>query len=160
QLTFGIVGLSNGLRSTGPTLPTANSETGFTVQPIQPLPVHDVALASNQDMQPPIAIAALLSGQGREPFAQLCVALGTSRFVPKCCPRDASRPTGAGHPHRTLGHQHLDRFAPGLWAQNFRPSKSFSAALSNSASASNFLSRAFSVSSSFRRLASETGIPP
>src|SRR6202011_4568039 len=62
--------------------------------------------------------------------------------------------------HPECSSQMGDSFPLGRGRHHFFPKRSFNAALSSMASASNRFSRVFSSASVFSRLASETSIPP
>ena len=129
--------------------------------PLHPFVIHAPALAPQHAVGHPPAPADVLGGDLPQPLPELdlleprdpaAMALGAAVL--------AHNP--AGEPLRcpvTL-LQDNHRPASAFRAQKFPSARSFSIAFSSSASASSFLSRAFSFSSWVRRLASSACMPP
>src|ERR1700722_6767290 len=131
----------------------------LTVDPLDALPVDRMALAPQQHMQPPIAEAPSLLGQGLQAFAQRSVIRPPGVIT-------HAGSVGADHPARPplahlVGRLQISRSLPMRGGRHhFFPRRSFSATLSSIASASIRLSLAFSSSSAFNRRASDTSSPP
>lgn len=112
-----------------------------------------------------LEILGLLKAFGSEPqlhdlAAHLLVGLRTLRRVPPAVSCQAYQRTGTPLTDRGLLQHLAHRLPLGRWAQRFTPKATFSASLSSTASASSFLSLAFSPSSSRSRLASLASMPP
>src|SRR5208283_1890209 len=107
--------------------------------------VHLEALALQQDVQAPVAEASALMGQGTQPIPQLCISR-----PPATIPyRHPNAPDGSARPplaHVERSTQVSDSLSLGGGRHHFFASRSFSAA--------------FSLSSPFSRLASDTSSPP
>ena len=118
-----------------------------------------LALPPQQDEQPAIAEPAALIGQLAQPGAQLRVRR-PARAVADHLPIRADDRTGPPLRQAHHGLQMRDRVALGGGPYHFFDRSSRSAAASSICSASSFFSFAFSSSSAFSRLASETSMPP
>src|SRR6188474_1039457 len=121
--------------------------------------VHRKTLPSQQDMQAPVTEPPAFMRQGPQPKPQVCI-IRPARAIPHRHPHatDRSARPPLAHVERTT--QLSDRLSLGSGRHHFFARRSFSAALSSMTSASSFFSLAFSLSSPFRRLASETSSPP
>jgi hypothetical protein len=121
--------------------------------------VHHEALPSQEYEQPSIAEPPARMRQGPQPNTQFGI-IRPARAIPHrhpYAPCHPARPPLAQIERRT---QVSDSLSLGSGRHHFFARRSFSAALSSMASASSFFSLAFSLSSPFRRLASETSSPP
>jgi hypothetical protein len=139
--------------------PPAHHEAFLAIDPKQPLVVHNEALPSQQHVQPAVAEAPAFMGKNSQPLPQLGI-LRPARAIPHHHPHtadDPARPPLAQLERRTYMS---DSLSLGSGRHHFFARRSFKAALSSMASASSFLSLAFSLSSPFSRLASETSSPP
>ena len=121
--------------------------------------VHRKALPSQQDVQPPVAEAPALMGQRSQPLPQ-CRIVRPAGPIAHRHPHAADRPARPPLAHVERRTQMSDSLSLGSGRHHFFASRSFSAALSSMASANSFFSLAFSLSSPFSRLASETSSPP
>ncbi len=129
------------------------------VEPINALAVHDMPLAPQQYVKPPIAEAPALVRQLPQPLAQRRVRW-PAWAVPHAGAIDPDKATGPPLAHAE-GRLKMNASLPaGGGPYHFFASSSFSAAASNIASASSFFSRVFSASSVFNRRASDTSMPP
>ena len=145
--------------SLAPGLPLAHRKPFLAVKPIDPVDAGRLALTPQQHEEPPIAKPSAFVGQLTKAAAQLRVR-STLRPVADhlaICPDNLARP-----PFREpeLGGQMRDRLALHSGRHHFFETSSFIAAKSSICSASSFLSFAFSSSSAFSRLASDTVMPP
>ena len=118
----------------------------------------DVLGPIDQDADPAIAVAWVLHGQGLN-LAQQRRIVSRVRDVTEGRAMDLHQGTGSLH-RQSTGHEELHRRALLGHRQPFFPNSSLSRSFSSSRSASSRLRRAFSFSSSFRRWASLTDIPP
>src|SRR6202007_1844257 len=80
--------------------------------------------------------------------------------IPHCHPHAPNRPARPPLAHIERRTQVSDSLSLGSGRHHFFASRSFSAALSSMTSAKSFFNLAFSLSSPFRRLASEISSPP
>src|SRR6202008_3737166 len=96
---------------------------------------------------------------GPQPTPQVCI-IRSAGLIPHRHSHAADRPARPPLAHVDRSTQVSDSLSLGSGRHHFFPSRSFSAALSSMASAKSFFSLAFSISSPFRRLASETSSPP
>lgn len=110
-------------------------------------------------MQPSIAEPAAFASQFPQAFPQIRIVRTTAAVAAQRTIRTDHR-TRPSLAHLVPVHKNCDRFTPHGGRYRFRDRRSFSAAWSSMDSASNRFSRAFSYSSAFRRLASETSMPP
>src|SRR5688500_7443049 len=115
-------------------------------------------LALDQDVQPPVAEAPALTGQLDQALLKAVVL--PLRAIVQHAARQAQHAAGAAFGHKVLGPHGGDGIPSRLRAQNFPRATTFNASLSSIASASSFLSLAFSASSARSRLASGTSMPP
>ena len=139
-------------------LPLARRQAFFAIEPVDAVDPGSFAVLPQQDEQPTIAEAPTGVGE----IAQLRPKL---RVRPTCAVADhlAIRvDKGAGPPFRKAHHglQMRDPFALGGGPYHFFARSSRSAAASSIGSAKSFFSLAFSSSSCFSRLASDTSRPP
>ena len=119
-----------------------------------PLDVHPPTLLAQPQMQQPVSMSPMPMGKCHDLRTQLRVAIVAQHT--RAHPRELQRPTLAHASTARKPHQ----LAPGWYGNHFRRSASRLTCAFSSVSASSFFSRAFSVSSCFRRLASGTDIPP
>ena len=140
-----------------PTL--AHRQAFFAIKPLRLLAVHDMALPSQQNMQPPVAEPAPLGCQRLQALAQI-VIIWASAAVSDRGPVRADHGTRPPLAHLVALHEDRDGFTPGGGRYHSRDSRSFNAAWSSSDSAGDGFSRAFSSSRAFSRLASDTSMPP
>lgn len=131
----------------------------LAVEPIDAVDPRRLALASEQDEQPPIAEAPALIGEVAQPATQLRLRRSPRPIADHLA---VGADDGAGPPLRQAhgGQQMRDGFALGGGPHHFFERTSRSAEASSIWSASSFFSFAFSSSSAFSRLASDTSIPP
>ena len=118
-----------------------------------------VLLCPQQNMQAPTAEASAHMRQGPQPLPQRCI-VPSAAAVPYCHPHPACDPARPPLAHLERRTQVSDSLSLGSGRHHFFARRSLSAALSSMASASSFFSLAFSLSSPFTRLASETSRPP
>jgi hypothetical protein len=151
--------LARGFPAPASGYPAANLETLLPINPQKFLVIEPEALARQQNAQPPIAKPATLRRQRPQALPQTRI-LGPSRTIPNRSatdPKQSTRPplaqpmnlTGVRNSHPPRGGRY-----------HFFDAKSFKTALSSMAFAKSFFNRAFSSSSPFSRLASETSRPP
>ena len=131
----------------------------FAVEPAQLLVVHGDPLPCKQHMQAPVTEPATVRRQLAQPLPQSGivtppVAIAHQRTFDA---EDRARPPLA-HPMRLA--RTGDRGPPSSGRHHFFAATSFSTALSSIASASSFLSLAFSSSSALSRRACDTSSPP
>src|SRR5690606_5238231 len=139
-------------------LATPHLQLRLLVQPFNPFVVHQQPRLPELEMDHPHAIALVPLRQGQDPFPQLPLAIG---------PRLVAIYAGAHAHHRqrpalaqtSRHHQPHQRTACRCGHHFFR-SASRVTSFSRSDSANSFFSCVFSVSSSRKRLASATPIPP
>src|SRR5581483_1259133 len=130
-------------------------------QALDALAVDVPALSTNDRVGGLPAPPRMALGDLAEAGAELGFGIGTrTRGTTLGRPVLAEEPTGTalGHPEAFDEHHH--RPPATLRGHHFPDANSFNIALSSSASASSFLRRAFSFSSSLRRLASSAFMPP
>src|SRR5690606_28839466 len=130
------------------------------VEPIHALVVDLATCSTQQSADAPVAKAP---PPVREPYDALTrglVVLCALGRVPPAVAPQAHQSAGAPFTARGLFQYLAARASPRRWAQRFTPKATFSASLSNTASASSFLSRLFSASRSRSRLASLASMPP
>ena len=121
--------------------------------------VHDQALAAHQDVETSIAEPAANGSQ----FTQTNPSHGIVRpraTVANRAPVDFERCTRPPFAHLEPYPELSDGLSPDGGRHHFFEAISLSMALSSIASASSFLSLAFSASSALSRLASDTSRPP
>lgn len=118
----------------------------------------DPLFSAYQRADPTVAIAGMALHQLLD-LAQQRVIIGRVGLIAEGRAMDGDELAGTvdGQPAR---HQEVDRFALLRHGQTFFPSSSLSRSISKTRSASSRLRRVFSFSSSFRRWASLTDIPP
>src|SRR3954468_10057738 len=131
-----------------------------TPEPVDSLEVDRPPLPHQWGLDPPVAIAGVLSGQGPDPQQQLFLSFSFGPDVPLARPGHAQRSAGP-----TLGdlegrHRPDDGLSPPDRAHEFPRAASLRIALSRLRSATRALSRAFSLSNSLRRLISSALMPP
>src|SRR3954464_2377805 len=137
----------------------ANRQTLFAVEPLHPLLIDDLAFSPQQHVQAPITEPPPLLRQGFQPLPQ-CAILGTHSSVAHAGAVGPDHPASPPLAH-LKGLTQLHRCLSSCGGRHhFFPRRSFSAALSSTASASIRFSRPFSSSSAFSRLASDTSSPP
>ncbi len=122
-------------------------------EPFDPLLIHPPPLGPQQRRDPPVAVAPVLRGQPRHGGNQRRVRCGAARGIPLRRPGLAEDSTcpALGDPQVPLHVHH--RLPPPRRAQKFPFAASRRIALSSAWSATSFLSRVFSRSSSLSRLA-------
>ena len=141
-------------------LPLGHFETFLAPQPMHPLLVDRPTFVPQERPHPPVAVARVLPRELDHPLDQSAVPLRLAARVA------LARSGLADHPARpTLGDPQsppnvLDGGPPPSRAQKFFRLTSFRMSMSSSFSASSFLRRAFSDSSSLRRFASLVLIAP
>src|SRR5690606_38161633 len=142
-------------------LPVGDLQSLGPPEALDPLVVHDPArLAGGLRSTTPPPPGAVL-GEGPEEPAQFGLLVGDHRWI-----EALGGSVLADHPARPALRdpeppaQHLHSCASPVRGQKFPSASSLSIALSSSASARSFFRRAFSPSSSFRRLASLAFMPP
>src|ERR1700759_3618111 len=121
--------------------------------------VDQVALPLEQHVQASITEAAAHLGDRSHALAKAGI-VRPGRLVSYGHAAAADGFTRPPFAHPVGIHEMRDSFPLGRGRHHFFPKRSFNAALSSMASASNRFSRVFSSSSVFSRLASETSIPP
>jgi hypothetical protein len=137
----------------------AHREAFFAIKPVDAVDARGLALLPQQDKQPTISETLPLVGE----IAQLRPKLGVWRPAGAVTDHLAvSADDRAGPPFRQAhrGPKMRDAFALDGGPYHFFDRSSRSAAASNICSAKSFFSLAFSSSSCFSRLASETSMPP
>ena len=141
-------------------LPLGHFETFLSPKPIHPLLVDRPTLAPQQRPHTSVAVARILPREGDHPFDQPAIPLGLAALVtlagPGLSDHSASPTLRDPQPPPNV----LDGSPPPSRAQKFPRLTSFRMSMSNSFSASSFLRRAFSFSSSLRRFASLVLIAP
>ncbi len=121
--------------------------------------VHRVTFAFEQDVKAPVAEAPALLGKFGHPPPKSQI-IRTRGFVSNGHAAAADGFTRPPFAHPMRGHKVCDSFSLGSGRYHFFPNRSFKATLSSMASASMRLSLVFSSSHAFRRLASDTSMPP
>ena len=128
------------------------------VQAIDPFVIDDVAGLPQLQIDHPGPIASMSLRQVNDPIPDDRIAIGPW-YVPEG--RRAHLPHGQGPALAEAPRDHLPHHLPSnRCGHHFFRSTSRVTSISSCDSAKSFLSRPFSVSSSFRRFASETLIPP
>ena len=120
-------------------------------------------VAAQRGPAAPEPMTRMFGGISAQPGPQFGVGIGRGLRLGQAAVGGAGQPNGlAGQPLRDAQRllEHLDGTALGSWAQNFPFATSRSASLTNSASASIRLSRAFCSRSSVSSLAASVSIPP
>jgi hypothetical protein len=138
---------------------TANRQLFLAVEPEKFFVVHDMPFSPQQNKQPPITKAPALPRDHDHPLPQNCF-IRTPGVVANRHTATADGFTRPPFAHPVVGYEMRDSFPRGGGRHHFFPKRSFKATLSSIASASSRFNRAFSSSRVFRRLASETSIPP
>ncbi len=129
-------------------------------QALHALVIHPPALPPQQCRDPAIAIATILTGQFHNPFHQPRLVVWHMRLTPLCGSRLTQNPACPPFRDPELLSNLVDHLASPRRAQKFGYAASFRIALSRDRSATTRFSRAFSFSSSFRRLAWSVRRPP
>ena len=133
-------------------------EPGLRVQAIDPCVIDDVAGLPQLQIDHPGPIASMSLRQVNDPIPDDRIAIGPWH-VPEG--RRAHPPHGQGPALAEAPRDHLPHHLPSnRCGHHVFHSTSRVTSISSCDSAKSFLSRPFSVSSSFRRFASETLIPP
>src|SRR3982751_3943729 len=112
-----------------------------------------MALAPQEDADPPIAVARVLRRERSHGCNHRCVLRGQGQLVAEGGPRDVEQPAGAALGQAVFASE-PDLLAPRLRAHHFFALISLSTEMSRSRSASKRFSRAFSVSRARSRLTS------
>jgi hypothetical protein len=118
------------------------------IEPEQLLVVDDVAFPLEQNMQAPITEAAAFTGDRRHALAKAGI-VRPGRLVSDGHAAAADGFTRPPFAHPVGIHEMRDSFPLGRGRHHFFPKRSFNAALSSMASASNHFSRVFLSSSGF-----------
>jgi len=142
-----------------PRLPLAHRQSFLAVEPIDTVDPRRLTLAAQQNEQAPVTEPPALVGQVPQPTAQHCVR----RALRSIADHRAIRADDvAGPPFRQamLCPKIRNGFALPGGPYHFFETRSFIAARSSICSARSFFSLAFSSSSAFSRLASDTVMPP
>ena len=137
----------------------AHLQPFLAVEPAQLLVVHDDAFAREQDVQPAIAEPPANGRQFAQPRPHRRIVRPTAAVAHRCAV-GSERRTRPPLAHLIRDPKVSDGLSPGGGRHHFFAAISFSMALSSIASASSFFSLAFSSSSAFSRLASDTSSPP
>jgi hypothetical protein len=138
---------------------TTNRQPLFAVEALCPFPVSHQPLLSEQNMEAPITEPAPFGGKLTQPRPQRGIVRSpgavSNGFAIR--PDQPTRPTLA---HAMNLNGMSDGLSPDGGRHHFFEVRSFRTALSSIASASSFFSRTFSSSRAFKRLASDTAMPP
>src|SRR5690606_38534706 len=137
----------------------AHRQPFLAVEPVDAVDAGWLTLPPEQDEQSPVAEAPALIGKLTQPAAQFRLRRPAGPVAHHLA---IGTDNGAGPTLRQAhgGPQMRDGFAPGGGSYHFFVKSSRSAEASSIWSASSRFSFAFSSSSAFSRLASETSIPP
>jgi hypothetical protein len=133
----------------------ANLQPLLAIETTKLLVVHDQSLAAHQHKQTTVAEPAADRRQFAQAAAHGRLVSSLTAIAHRCavCPQGLARPPVA---HLERGPQMSDGLSPRGGRHHFFEATSLSIALSSMASANNFFSLAFSSSSAFSRLASDT----
>ena len=144
--------------------PLLRSSTNFqpfeTPKTIHSLHVHHEFFATKQTTDTPITKSRMLTNQLQHSLHQRRLIVANNGFTTMNRTMLTNRSARVTFGNVELLLHMFDGLAFPGDRQKFPSAISFSIALSSSASARSFLSRAFSTSSSFRRFASSAFIPP
>src|SRR5580658_5835684 len=140
--------------------PPAHLQLIRTIQSMDAFNVHLNPFSTQHRMDASIAKTTPLRGELPDPCPQLIVVQRRTGFVVQNRARQPHQVTGATFGDARLGPHGLHCRSPRLRAYRFPRATTFSASMSSIASASSFFSLPFSPSSSRRRRASATSIPP
>ena len=134
-------------------LPFRHFQPLLAPDPLYSFGIHPPTLPTKQRCDPSIAIATIFARQLDDPSHQPILVRGDLRSMPLSRSRLAQHSASPtlGHP-QPLAHV-VDGLVPSSRAQNFPEATSWRIALSSACSATSFLSRVFSFSSSFKRFA-------
>ena len=137
----------------------ANRQALLTIKPVDPVQARGLAFPPQQHKQPPIAETTPLVSQLAQPAPQGRIIRPAGAIADRGAIHSDE---GTGPPFRQAkaGLQVRDGFALSGGPYHFFESSSRKAEASSIVSASSFFSLAFSSSSAFNRLASETSMPP
>ena len=119
--------------------------------PLDALVVHRPAGSFQQCRDTAVAVAAELGGQRDDVGSQSCLIMRRRRHLALCRAMLAENPAGPPLRHAKLAHHMLDTGTAAGGAYQFPLAASVRMSLSSVRSETARLSRAFSVSSSFRR---------
>ena len=139
--------------------PLAHRQPFLAIEPVDAVDAGRLALPPQQDEQPSIAEPPSLIGQIAQPGAKLGVRR-PARPVADHLPIRTDDRAGPTFRQAHHGLQMRDRVALDGGPYHFFDRSSRIAATSSICSASSFFSFAFSSSSAFSRLASDTSMPP
>src|SRR4051794_37272668 len=131
-----------------------------TPEPVDPLEVDRPPLSHQQGLDPTVAIAGVLPGQGPDPQQQLFLSFSFGPDVPLTRPGHAQGSAGPTLGDLERRHRTGDGLSPPGRAHEFPRAASLRIALSRLRSATRALSRAFSLSSSLSRFISSALMPP
>lgn len=133
-------------------------QPGLGMQAIHALVVHDLTRLAQLQIDHAGDVSAMALSQGDDLLLE-CAITVSGGFVTQNT--DAHAEDAQGSTLTKSGADHVaHQFASGWYAHQFFLKASFVTSFSSMASASSRLRRAFSVSNSFRRLASDTFMPP